>query len=603
MTLKPGTLIAGRYEVVNSFAGGMGIVYLCADQSYDGHPVALKTFKPEYLSNRMAREQFLREVTAWIQLGSHPNLVRAYQVLHVNDGMEVYAVVQFVAGEEGARDASLRSPLLSGRPFPMTQTLFYALQIARGMRYANAKLPGLVHRDLKPENILVDRDGIVRITDFGLVSTQKENPHGVVGTPNYMPPEQWQGGPVDCRADIYAFGCIVYEMMTGHYILEACQGDVQLIAASHLQGLPQMVAAQALEALPDLIKNFVRICLFPNPAERPPNWSFLCDTLEYLYYTTAGQFPPVEPTPDTASVFERKLMGWSLNAIGLSYLDIGKIQNSLGFFQKSLNLAHELNDRQLLAASLGNAGLAQKNLGNMQAAVDLLQKSLQVKAEIGDRLGEVNSLVNLGGVFETLGQVEQALGFYHKAMLMARELKLKRQEATAINQIANLYFQIGKTEQSIEFGVVSLELFIEINDRRGMAVTMGSLGQRYRKLGEAEKALLFSQKALQIFREIGDRYAEGRELSFQGYTNYALKQMSAAVTCWQASLTVAEEVGDRMLIASNSYMLAQMAIPPGMLDLALQLAEKAARLYTEVGKTDWAQDALDLVQKIKELKK
>ncbi|MFQ5854914.1 MAG: protein kinase [Anaerolineae bacterium] len=168
------TLIANRYEVVQgprekpSLAGGIGIVYLCADQTEQGRPVALKTFKPEYLPDRAARERFLQEGTAWVELGRHPHIVRAYRIEYISYGLEVYIVLEWVAEAEGKRDASLRAWLRPSKPLPVEQALLFALHIARGMKHATMKLRGLVHRDLKPENVLVGHDENARVTDFGL---------------------------------------------------------------------------------------------------------------------------------------------------------------------------------------------------------------------------------------------------------------------------------------------------------------------------------------------------------------------------------------------------------------------------------------------------
>ena len=109
MALYPiDALIANRYEVVKVLTGGMGVVYLCLDRQED-FPVALKTWKPEYLPNRAARDRFLREGTIWQELGRHPHVVRCYRVFSPAVGPEVYLVLDWVAEAEGKRDASLRA--------------------------------------------------------------------------------------------------------------------------------------------------------------------------------------------------------------------------------------------------------------------------------------------------------------------------------------------------------------------------------------------------------------------------------------------------------------------------------------------------------------
>src|SRR3990172_4677691 len=121
----PGTLIAGRYEVAGRpLIGGMGIVYLCLDQQTQ-RPVALKTFRPEYLPDRDTRDRFLREGTMWVDLGDHPHIVRCYTVVQPSASLEVYLVLELVAKEEGRRDASLRSWLTPGKPLPLDQALLF----------------------------------------------------------------------------------------------------------------------------------------------------------------------------------------------------------------------------------------------------------------------------------------------------------------------------------------------------------------------------------------------------------------------------------------------------------------------------------------------
>ena len=173
----PGARIANIYEVASRpLMGGMGLVYLCFDHQRQ-HPVALKTFRPEFLPDRTARDRFLREGTTWVKLGAHPHIVRAYGVERIGDGREVYLVLELVAKREGHKDASLRPRLIPGRPLPVEQALLFALQVTRGMAHATAVIPGFVHRDLKPENVLIGVDTLpgtkvnrLRVTDFGLAA-------------------------------------------------------------------------------------------------------------------------------------------------------------------------------------------------------------------------------------------------------------------------------------------------------------------------------------------------------------------------------------------------------------------------------------------------
>jgi eukaryotic-like serine/threonine-protein kinase len=131
-TYPPGTRI-GQYEIASlPMMGGMGVVYFALDHGNDGRPVALKTFRPELLPDRAARTRFLREGTAWIELGSHPHIVRCYKVEYIDP--TAFLVLELIAKEQNMPDASLRSWLIPGRPLPIEQALLFALQIARGMK-------------------------------------------------------------------------------------------------------------------------------------------------------------------------------------------------------------------------------------------------------------------------------------------------------------------------------------------------------------------------------------------------------------------------------------------------------------------------------------
>jgi serine/threonine protein kinase len=284
----PGARIAGQYEVAGRpLVGGMGIVYMCLDHEED-RPVALKTFKPEYLPDRAARDRFLREGTAWVDLGAHPHVVRCYRVLRIDP--EVYLVLELVAKEQGRDDASLRAWLTPGQPLPVEQALLFGLQIARGMRHAAEVVPGFVHRDLKPENVLVGADHLsnaptnrLRVTDFGLAAVLEsagqrvdesaisdtghaprntQLTHGIVGTPLYMAPEQWRGESVTTGTDIYAWGCMLYEMLAGQRA--AAGHSLSALQRAHCEGDLRPLPPD----LPESVRALLTCCLAVEPGER-----------------------------------------------------------------------------------------------------------------------------------------------------------------------------------------------------------------------------------------------------------------------------------------------------------------------------------------------
>jgi len=206
--LAPGTFI-GSYRIVEEIGrGGMGIVYLAEDQRL-GRRVALKALPPAVASDPSLRERLRREARAAATI-SHPAVATVYALEEIGD--------QLVIASEYVRGRTLRSELQHGA-LPESTATRIAAQIARALAAAHAA--GIVHRDLKPENVLLTADGGVKVVDFGIAHvdnagvTRLTMEGAIVGTPAYMAPEQLIGGEVDARADIYAAGVIVAEMIKG----------------------------------------------------------------------------------------------------------------------------------------------------------------------------------------------------------------------------------------------------------------------------------------------------------------------------------------------------------------------------------------------------
>src|ERR1043166_419825 len=212
----------GRYRIVEKLGvGGMGEVYLAEDTRL-GRKVALKLLSEEFTQNRDRLNRFDQEAYAASAL-NHPNILTIYEM--GDEGGRHYIATEFVDG------VTLRKRLSSGVPMELEEVLDIAIQIAGALEEAHAA--GIVHRDIKPENIMIRRNGHVKVLDFGLAKLT-ERPASeetdteavtralvqtdaglVLGTSQYMSPEQARGKPVDERTDIWSLGVVLYEMATG----------------------------------------------------------------------------------------------------------------------------------------------------------------------------------------------------------------------------------------------------------------------------------------------------------------------------------------------------------------------------------------------------
>ena len=199
----------GNYRIVEKIGeGGMGIVYKAIDIHLD-RIVAIKALNSEYSGNAMLIERFRNEARAQAHL-NHPNLATLYAFLVQDDA--AYMVMEFVDGETFHQMVLQRGAVPAAEAVPLFQ------QALAGIGYAHRM--GVIHRDIKPSNIMLNREGVVKVMDFGLAKVSGD--HGItrtgvrLGTAYYMSPEQILMKPVGARSDIYSMGATLYEMLTGN---------------------------------------------------------------------------------------------------------------------------------------------------------------------------------------------------------------------------------------------------------------------------------------------------------------------------------------------------------------------------------------------------
>ncbi len=298
MPLASGTRL-GRYEVLTPLgAGGMGEVYRGLDPGL-GRQVAIKVLPSDFSADSDRLRRFEQEARAAAAL-SHPNILAVYDIGQ-HDGAP-YIVSELLEG------ATLRERLLEGpaqRPLPPRKALDYAMQIACGLAAAHEK--GIAHRDLKPENLFVTSDGRVKILDFGLAkllqpsATSSDSPTAargteagaVLGTVGYMSPEQVRGQPADHRSDIFAFGAILYELVSGRRAFQE-ESAAETMAAILKEDPPGLGAADP--HLPPTLARIVERCLEKDPKERFQSAHDLGFALEGLSTSSDAATPLIPST-------------------------------------------------------------------------------------------------------------------------------------------------------------------------------------------------------------------------------------------------------------------------------------------------------------------
>ncbi|HEX9502636.1 MAG TPA: protein kinase, partial [Thermoanaerobaculia bacterium] len=266
MHITSGTRI-GSYEIVDSLgAGGMGNVYRATDPRL-GREIAIKTLPPELAHDEAALTRFEREARFLAAL-NHPNIASIYGI--EEHAGERFLILELVPGE------TLDSRI-AHEPLSLDETLRVALDVAHALEAAHEA--GIVHRDLKPSNVKITPDGRVKLLDFGIAKTlpsatdlsrastmASDLTRGgtVIGTPAYMSPEQIRGAEVDRRSDIWAFGCLLYEMLTGR---RAFNGNSYIELADAIRSAdPDWTALP--RGTPDRLRRLVMHCLRKDPRER-----------------------------------------------------------------------------------------------------------------------------------------------------------------------------------------------------------------------------------------------------------------------------------------------------------------------------------------------
>ena len=248
-TLKPGDVLEGRYKYIDRIGrGAFGTVLLMEDTVVDDRLI-LKFLNPNVSQDEEVMKRFVHELRYSRKI-THKNVIRIYDFLYIQGN---YAISM-----EYFPSHTLGSEVVNEKPIELKRAMQFATDICIGMTVAHQQ--GIVHRDLKPANVLINQEGLLKIVDFGVAAAQREGDTQltktgyVIGSPKYMAPEQILGKKVDERADIYALGVMLYEMVTG--VAPYSRGDHMSVMYQHVQGkakVPQEVNPNLPRALSELV--------------------------------------------------------------------------------------------------------------------------------------------------------------------------------------------------------------------------------------------------------------------------------------------------------------------------------------------------------------
>jgi len=557
--LTRGSTLAGRYEVIEDLGkGGMARVYKAFDKEIE-EEVALKLLKPEIVADENTIKRFRNELKFARRI-AHKNVCRMYDLN--KEGGIYFIIMEYVPGEDLKSSIKRMGPLSSGK------AIFIAKQVCEGL--AEAHRLGVVHRDLKPQNIMIDRDGNARIMDFGIARSIKAKgitEEGMmIGTPDYMSPEQAEGKETDHCSDIYSLGVILYEMVTGTIPFE---GDTPIsIAIKHKTDKPRDPKELNSQISDDLSRLILK-CMEKKKENRYQKVEEILSELSKIEKdipTTKKVLPKKKPEEEKMAEMKRKRSiavlpfadlspqkdqeyfcdGMTDGIIGkLSQLEKLKVisRTSVMRYKKEDKDIKEIGEELDVATILEGTIQKEKDRIRIRAQLINVEDGFHLWAEIYDR--------KLESVFDMQDEISQAIVSKMKIELVGEEKALLVKRYTENVEVYGLYmkgrhFWNKRTEPGLKKSIEYFEQAIEADPNYALAYA--GLADAYNMLGgyglllpkegfskaksvatkalEIDDTLAEAHASLALIRQVNDYDWSGSEREFKRAielnTNYAI---------------------------------------------------------------------------------
>jgi len=421
---KDGEKIGGRYQVIQSILGRSTEIFLCKD-IVNHQYYALKTFQRQFKDSSSKYERLCREAEIWLTLGKHPNIVRCHWMESFDE--RPFLFLEWI-GYSHSKSMTLRE-LIRCQKVNQRVALDLVIDICQGLKYINKELPELVHCDLKPSNILISDDRVAKISDFGLALFTKQSiqenkssrSHRLGGTSPYTSPEQWLCEGIDIRTDIYALGCIFYELLFGQRLFTASSD--QEYKNLHLE-LPIPKVAQN-QGLPLIVDTILGKCLAKNRSDRFETIDELLNNLSILYREMFLEFP-------RPSLPQKDFKAFDFINRGYAYTNLKRYDLALS----DLNQAIQLNPN--LAQAYGNSGIVFVEIGDYSSAIDSFTKAIEIDNS------NASYYANLAFSYAQIKNYSQAISSYIDA------IKIEPNNVSLHLDLAFVYLCINQFEKALD---------------------------------------------------------------------------------------------------------------------------------------------------------
>ena len=550
--LNTGTIFAGRYQIIEELGkGGMGRVYRALDKKLN-EEMALKLIRPEVAPDEKTIERFSNELKLARKIG-HRNVGRMYELLE-EKGTH-FITMEYVAGED------LKSFIRRSRQIVAGTAVSIAKQICEGL--AEAHRLGVIHRDLKPGNIMIDREGNAKIMDFGIARSLSADPitgAGVmIGTPQYMSPEQVEGKAVDERSDIYSFGIILYEMLTGQVPFDG--GTPFSIGIKQKSERPRN-PGEFNPQIPEELSRLILKCL---EKEKEKRFQRVEEVLAALLKIKSRALPAGATSAKVADVEKTSETEWKKSIAVLPFSDLSPQKDQEyfcdGMAEELINVFSRIKGLKVVARTSAfsfkgkNVDVREIGLelgvdkvleGSVRKAGNRLRISVQlIGAGDGFQLWSEKFDRELADVFAIQDEVTSAIVENLKVQLFGQEkaglFKRSTEDPEAYNlALKGRHFLNKRTEEDLRRSIVYFDKMVE----RDPASSLGyaGLADAYNSLGyfnflpaqeASAKARAAAEKALAIDGGLADAHASlGRaKLFFEWNSEGAEKDLRRAIEC------------------------------------------------------------------------